>query len=60
MVKIVFALGYIPVPVDIDFSTTAPIKESLLSLINPNVKALLITYVYGVVYNIEEVVNICK
>jgi hypothetical protein len=37
MPKIVYEMGLTPVPVDIDFSTTSPVMESLVSLISPNV-----------------------
>ena len=60
MSKIVYECGLIPVPVDIDFGTTSPVIEFFKKLINPKVKALMLTYIYGIVYPIDEIASICK
>ena len=60
MSKIVYSFGLIPIPIDVDYGTTAPIYDSFIKLVNPKVKAIMLTYIYGIMYPIDQIVSICK
>ena len=67
MVQIVREYGLIPVPVDIELATTAPTIEDVKAVLSPKVnldqlqtKLILLSYIYGIIYPIDDIVKLCK
>jgi dTDP-4-amino-4,6-dideoxygalactose transaminase len=60
ILDVVLYLGLKPVFVDIDSQTLCFDIEKVKSSINENTKAILITYLFGIVPNIEDLVSVCK
>lgn len=60
MVDIVLMLGLKPIFVDIELDTLCFNKEELEKSISPNTKAILLTYLFGIVPNMDNILNICK
>ena len=56
----VLDLGLKPIFVDIDSESFCFDIEKLKSSISPNTKAILITYLFGVVPNMDELIRFCK
>jgi perosamine synthetase len=60
MVDAVVDLGLQPVFVDIDLDTYCFDINELKKNITPNTKAILVTYLFGTVPNVEEIINTTK
>jgi len=60
MVDIILMLGLKPVFVDIELDTLCYDEDELKKAINKNTKAISITYLFGIVPNIENLITICK
>ena len=60
MMDVVVALGLRPVFVDIERDTLCFDLEELENAINQNTKAILITYLYGVVPNVKRLISLCR
>lgn len=60
MVDIILMLGLKPIFVDIELDTLCYDENELKKAINENTKAILITYLFGIVPNIENLMTICK
>jgi len=60
MVDIILMLGLKPIFVDIELDTLCYDEDELKKAINQNTKAISITYLFGVVPNIENLIDICK
>jgi len=56
----VLDLGLKPIFVDIDSESFCFDVEKLKSSISPNTKAILITYLFGIVPNMDELIRFCK
>ena len=60
MLDSVINLGLKPIFVDIDLDTLSFDLDDLEKKINVNTKAVLLTYLYGIVPNVDEIRKICK
>jgi len=60
ILDVVLDLDLHPVFVDIDLDTLCFNPEGINEAISPKTKAIIITYLYGIVPNIEEILNICN
>ena len=57
---VILSLGLKPVFVDIDLDTLCFDPEKLSKAITPKTKAILITYLYGVLPNLNKMMRLCK
>jgi len=60
MLDAVLELGLKPIFVDIDLDTLSYDLVDLEKKISVNTKAILLTYLYGIVPNVDEIIKICK
>ena len=60
ILDVVLELGLVPVFVDIDPKNLCFEESSLKEKINKNTKAIVITYLYGIVPNVKKIIKICK
>ena len=60
MLDAVINLGLKPVFVDIDLDTLSFDLNDLEKKINVNTKAILLTYLYGIVPDLDKIIKICK
>jgi len=60
ILDVVLDCGLIPVFVDIDPNTLCFDSKKLKKAITPKTKAIIVTYLYGIVPNIKEIISISK
>jgi perosamine synthetase len=60
MVDIILMLGLKPIFVDIELDTLCYDEDELKKAINESTKAISITYLFGIVPNIDNLITICK
>ncbi|MFQ3367920.1 MAG: perosamine synthetase [Methylophilaceae bacterium] len=60
ILDVVLALNLQPVFVDIDLNTLCFDMKEIDAAITPKTKAILITYLFGIVPNMEDMIEICK
>jgi perosamine synthetase len=60
MVDIILMLGLKPIFVDIELNTLCYDEDELKKVINKNTKAILTTYLFGIVPNIGNLITICE
>ena len=60
ILDVVLELGLVPIFVDIDPKNLCFEESSLKKKINKNTKAIIITYLYGIVPNLEKIIKISK
>ena len=51
----------IPVPIDLNLETFGPISlEEFRQTISPKTKAVVFAYIFGIMYDIEDYIDICE
>eukprot|EP00826_Nyctotherus_ovalis_P049802 TRINITY_DN6042_c0_g1_i16.p1 TRINITY_DN6042_c0_g1~~TRINITY_DN6042_c0_g1_i16.p1 ORF type:complete len:233 (-),score=56.23 TRINITY_DN6042_c0_g1_i16:532-1230(-) len=60
MMQIVKEHGLVPVPVDINVETTAPTLDDIKAAATSKAKVLIVSYLYGIVYPVEEIAGFCE
>lgn len=60
MLSILKAHGLVPVPIELDFPTLAPLTQSIESRITPRTRAILIAHLFGSCIDLDPLVELAK
>ena len=60
MVKIVNRLGFVPVPVDVDFETMGPRLDALERAITPRTRLIVVAHLFGARLNLDPMIALAR